>query len=256
MGRVTPLRMLTLNTLMKHQVRARLRVLAGLLERNRYDVVCLQEVLYRANALLIRRLARGYGYHAHTGAIVLHGGLLVLSRLPIVAARFVRYPMTAPARPELIMRKGAQVVTVEAAGRTLVVVNTHLSANRDDDWSAQNRYTRVQRAELRRLGAVVSDVDPALPLLVAGDLNVPRTAPILTGLLTTAGLHDARAGDAEPTYRPTPRFPAPPALDHILVRPAMTARTRLVFQDPVPLPDGRSVYLSDHYGVEADLELP
>jgi hypothetical protein len=93
--------MLTFNTLMKHDVRPRLRMLAALLERHRYDLVCLQEVLYRANALLIRRLARSYGYHAHTGAVLLHGGLMVLSRLPIVAARFVRYPMTAPVRPEL-----------------------------------------------------------------------------------------------------------------------------------------------------------
>jgi hypothetical protein len=33
------------------------------------------------------------------------------------------------------------------------------------------------------------------------------------------------------------------------------AGARLVFQDAVPLGGGRSGYLSDHYGVETDLEL-
>jgi endonuclease/exonuclease/phosphatase family metal-dependent hydrolase len=246
-------RLLTFNTLMKDDVRARLRVLGALLDRSEYDVVCLQEVMYRANAMLIRRFARSYGYHAHAGAVALEGGLMVLSRVPITGSRFVRYPLARPVRPELLMRKGAQVVLVEAAGGTFAVVNTHLSANRDDDWSLDNPYTLVQRAELHRLAGVVSAIEASVPVVVAGDLNVPRTSPILAEFLAGAGLRDARAGDEEPTYRPTPRWPAPPALDHVLIRPSLTARTRLVFQDPVTLPGGADVYLSDHYGIAFDL---
>ncbi len=253
---MTLLRLLTLNALMKDDVRSRLRVLGALLDRSPYDVVCLQEVMYRANAVLVRRVARSYGYHAHTGAVVVEGGLMLLSRLPVAGSRFVRYPMAGPVRPELLMRKGAQVVVVEAAGGRVAVVNTHLSANRDDDWSAGNRYTRVQRGELHRLAGVVAAIDPPLPVVVVGDLNVPRTSPVLAEFLAATGLRDARAGDTEPTYRPTPRFPAPPALDHVLLRPGLTARTRLVFRAPVTLPDGRQVYLSDHYGIEADLLSP
>ena len=246
------MRLLTFNTLMKDDVRARLRVLGALLDRSEYDLVCLQEVMYRANAMVIRRLAGSYGYHAHTGAVVLEGGLMVLSRVPITGSRFVRYPLARPIRPELLMRKGAQVVLVEAAGGTLAVVNTHLSANRDDDWSLDNPYTLVQRAELHRLAGVVSAIEASVPVVVAGDLNVPRTSPVLAEFLAEAGMRDARAGDEEPTYRPTPQWPAPPALDHVLIR-GLTARTRLVFQDPVTLSGGNEAYLSDHYGIEFDL---
>jgi endonuclease/exonuclease/phosphatase family metal-dependent hydrolase len=250
---VTSLRLLTLNALMKGDVRPRLRALGALLDRSPYDVVCLQEVVYRAHARLVRKVAASYGYQAHSGAVVLRGGLTVLSRLPLRRPRFARYPTTGPLRPELLMRKGAQVVVVEAAGGPLAVVNTHLSANRDDDWSPGNRYTRVQRAELHRLADVVATIDPALPVVVAGDLNVPRTSPVLAEFLAATGLHDARAGDPQPTYRPTPRWPDPPALDHVLVRPGLAARTRLVLQAPVALPGGRQGYLSDHFGVEAEL---
>jgi endonuclease/exonuclease/phosphatase family metal-dependent hydrolase len=238
---------------MKGDVRARLRVLGGLLEDSAYDVVCLQEIMYRAHAVLVRRLARSYGYHVHDGAVLLEGGLVMLSRLPITDARFVRFPMTGPVRPEFLMRKGAQVVTVDVRGAAVTVVNTHLSANRDDDWSAGNRYTRVQRVELEWLAGVVSAVDPARAVVLVGDLNVPRSSPILADFLVDAGLTDARAGDAEPTYRPTTQWPNPPAFDHVLLRPGLSARTELVFQAAVVLAGGEPAFLSDHYGIAADV---
>jgi endonuclease/exonuclease/phosphatase family metal-dependent hydrolase len=248
-------RLLTLNALMKGDVRPRLRVLGGILESTGYDVVCLQEVMWRTNALLVRRLAGSYGYHAHTGSVLLEGGLVTLSRRPITGARFVRFPMTRPIRPEFLMRKGAQVVTVETGDGPVTVVNTHLSANRDDDWSAGNRYSRLQRVELERLTGVVTAIGPARPVVLVGDLNVPRDSPILAEFLAAAGLADARAGDPEPTYRPTARWPHPPALDHVLLRPGLAARTELVLRDAVVLAGGRPGFLSDHYGVAADIRL-
>src|SRR5688500_19611551 len=49
-GRMIELRLLTFNTLMRGDVRPRLRALAAVLDRSRYDVVCLQEVLLRRHA--------------------------------------------------------------------------------------------------------------------------------------------------------------------------------------------------------------
>ena len=255
---MTTVRFLTLNTLFKGDVRPRLRALGAILERSGYDFVCLQEVMYRRNARLLRRAAPSYRHHAYAGAFALKGGLVLLSRLPIVRCRSIRYPMAAPVRPELLMRKGAQVASVATAAGELVVVNTHLSANRDDDWSPANRYTRIERAELDHLAGLLATLDPAAPVVVAGDLNVPRDSAVLTGFLAAAGLRDVLAGDTRPTYRPTPRFPSPPAFDHVLLRAgrgdALTASARLVFQDAVTLADGRWAYLSDHYGVETTLE--
>ncbi|WP_345635890.1 endonuclease/exonuclease/phosphatase family protein [Rugosimonospora acidiphila] len=256
----TTLRLLTLNALFRGDVRARLRALGGILDRAGYDVVCLQEVMYRHHARLLWRLARSYPHHASTGAVALGGGLVILSRWPIVRCRFGRYPVSRPLRPELLMRKGAQLARVAVPGGDLAVVNTHLSANRDHDWSAGNRYSRVAADELDRLGALMSGIDPALPVVVAGDFNLPRDSPVLARFRAAARLRDALAGSAEPTYRPTPELPAPPAFDHVLVRPApdreLTARSRIVFRDAVMLADGRPGYLSDHYGVDTELVLP
>jgi len=67
------------------------------------------------------------------------------------------------------------------------------------------------------------------------------------------------AGDTRPTYRPTPRLRTTRAIDHLLVRPSashrVVAHTKLAFEEPILLPDNRSVYLSDHYGIEGQIEL-
>lgn len=251
------LRLLTLNTLFTGDVRPRLRALGAILSRSDYDIVCLQEVMYRHHARLLHQAAPVYRHRAYAGAVLLKGGLVLLSRWPIIRCRFVRYPMATPVRPELIMRKGAQVASVATPDGELVVVNTHLSANRDDDWSHENRYTRVARSELEHLAEQIAMVDPALPVVVLGDLNVPRGSAVLNDFNAAVGLRDVLAGDTRPTYRPTPTFPTPPAFDHVLVRAApgavLDGRASLVFQDAVLLAGGRQAYLSDHYGVTAEI---
>ncbi|MEV4515797.1 endonuclease/exonuclease/phosphatase family protein [Dactylosporangium sp. NPDC049525] len=254
---MTEVRLLTLNALIRDDVPARLRALGPVLERSGYDIVCLQEVLHRGSARLLRQVTPGYAHRAATGVTVLAGGLMLLSRWPIRRHRFARYPMTRPLRTELLMRKGAQLAVVETPAGPLAVVNTHLSANRDDDWSEGNRYTGIIRGELDRLARLVAGFEPALPAVVVGDFNVPRDSPVFTRFAAAAGLRDVLAGDTSTTFRPTPRWPAPPALDQVLIRAAadrpVTVRARTVLQDAVRVADGRELFLSDHYGIEANL---
>ena len=78
------LRLLTFNTLFRGDTRARLRALAGLLERADLDVACLQEVVARRNLELLRACAGSFPHAAWVpyGPFV-RGGLLTLSRRPI-----------------------------------------------------------------------------------------------------------------------------------------------------------------------------
>jgi endonuclease/exonuclease/phosphatase family metal-dependent hydrolase len=151
----------------------------------------------------------------------------------------------------MLMRKGAQMASVATPDGELIVVNTHLSANRDGEWSRENPYVRAQRAELHHLAGELAALDTAARVVLVGDLNVPRDAAVLRDFIAAAGLTDVLAGDQRPTYRPTAEFPAPPAFDHVLVRGGPACRADLVFQDPVTVADGRSAYLSDHYGISA-----
>jgi endonuclease/exonuclease/phosphatase family metal-dependent hydrolase len=253
-----PLRLLTFNTLFRGETRHRLRAIGGLLDRSPLDVACLQEVVARRNLALLRASTPSFTHAAWTpyGPLV-RGGLVTLSRRPIRRQRSVVYRVRGGRHlrslSDSFIRKGVLVTELDVGGEPVVVVNTHLLANYDDDWSPGNRYAIDERAELRQLAEVVGEIDPGLPLVVVGDLNVPAGSWLLDELLAATGLQDALAGRPEPTFR----F-APVAIDHVLARPAgprnVAVEARIVYREELAeLPRGRTVHLSDHFGIEATI---
>ncbi|MFG2087090.1 MULTISPECIES: endonuclease/exonuclease/phosphatase family protein [unclassified Spirillospora] len=245
-------RVLTFNTLFRGRSRARLGVLAQIMERSDYDVVCLQEVISPRNLVHLRSAAKSYPYTAHASTFpVVRGGLITLSRRPITRLHFQPFTPTRPARPEWLLRKGALFTRVQLPGGFLTVVNTHLSANMDMHWAPSNAYTKAEESELRELAALIGRIDPAEPMVVMGDFNVPRDYPLFKDFASATGLQDALAGDTQPTYRPEYADLKP--IDQILVRPGMEAAPRLVFKEKIRLPGGHTTALSDHYGIEATL---
>ncbi|GAA4239490.1 hypothetical protein GCM10022254_59810 [Actinomadura meridiana] len=246
------IRVLTFNTLFRGRTRARLGVLAEVIERSDYDVVCLQEVLSPRNLAHLRRSAKSYPHFAHGSVFPLvRGGLVTLSRRPVTRRHFQPFTPTRPARPEWLMRKGALLTRVSYPGGFLTVINTHLTANMDADWSESNAATKAEKAELDELAVRIGELDPAEPKVVLGDFNVPRAHELFREFASTTGLRDALDGDTARTYRPEYEDLEP--IDQILVTPGIETVTRLVFKDHVRLPNGDRVPLSDHYAIEATL---
>ncbi|MFB4305164.1 endonuclease/exonuclease/phosphatase family protein [Actinomadura sp. GTD37] len=251
------IRVLTFNTLFRGRARDRMDALARLIEESDYDVVCLQEVISPLILARFRRVTTSYPHMARARAFpgrafpLVRGGLVTLSRRSIVRSHFQPFALARPVRPEWLLSKGALFARVQLPGGHLTVVNTHLSANMDMDWSPDNAYTKVEQAELGRLAAAVTRIDPAEPLVAMGDFNVPRDSPYFAAFASAAGLQDAMAGSTEPTYRPESADIG--AIDQLLHRPGLKAETRVVFKDAVRLPGGDRVHLSDHYGIEATL---
>ncbi|SFO24113.1 MULTISPECIES: endonuclease/exonuclease/phosphatase family protein [Actinomadura] len=247
-------RVLTFNTLFRGQARARIGVLAGLIEQMDYDVVCLQEVISPRVLAVLRRAVPSYPHAASFRMLPLplvRGGLVTLSRHPITRRHFQPFALARPARPEWLLGKGALFTRVRLPTGHLTVVNAHLSANMDMDWSPGNRYAKVEQSELRRLASAINRIDRAEPLVAMGDFNVPRDSPYFQEFVSATGLEDALAGDTEPTYRPD--YADIGAIDQLLVRPGTDATTRLVFKEAIQLSTGASTVLSDHYGIEATL---
>lgn len=246
------IRVLTFNTLFRGRSRARLGALARVMEESDYDVVCLQEVVSPRNLAHLRRAAPSYPHIAHAAPFpVVRGGLVTLSRRPIVRRHFQSFAPSRPVRPEWLLRKGALFVRVRLPGGFLTVVNTHLSANMDMDWSPSNIYTRAEESELGQLAALIGRIGAAEPKVVLGDFNVPRAHALFRRFASATGLRDALGGDTAPTFRP--EYAEIEPIDQVLVSPGIDAATRLRFKEHVRLPGGDRVPLSDHYAVEATL---
>jgi endonuclease/exonuclease/phosphatase family metal-dependent hydrolase len=260
----TQLRLLTFNCLWRGDVRARLGVLGRWLEGSDVDVACLQEVVSRRRVALLRSLTPSFGHAVFQPlgplGVGVRGGLVMLSRRPVVGQRFAVYRHRGrwydAGRSDRLIRKGLQLVELDVGGRRLVVVNTHLLANYDGDWSTGNDYAAQEHAELEQVADALADVDMARPLVVTGDLNVPSGTWLMDGFVRRTGLRDAFDGRGEPTWRPTRADSVPYDIDHVLVRgPVDVVSAELRFRDLVRLADGRSVPLSDHLGIAATLHL-
>lgn len=256
----TPLRLLTFNCLWRGDARDRLAVLGRWLDQSDVQVACLQEVVTRRRVALLRSLAPSFTHTAYRPfGFGVMGGLVTLSRMPVLGQRYVVYRRRGrwrnQGRSDRLIRKGLLQTELEVSGRRLVVVNTHLLANYDEDWSPGSDYAEQEHAELGQLADVVAGVDAAVPLVVTGDLNVPSETWLFDGFLRRTGLRDAFDGRGEPTCWPVPSGCSRFDIDHVLVRGPAEVAADLCFREPVPLAAGRRLPLSDHLGILATLWL-
>ncbi|MFJ6635492.1 RNA repair domain-containing protein [Streptomyces sp. NPDC091376] len=248
----TALRVLTWNTLWDRYdsdlidtARRRPLLLAALRDADA-DVIALQEV---EPELLTMLLDAPWVREAYTlgtdpaGADVGDRGLLLLSRLPVSEAGM---HVLGP-------HKAVTAVVVETVWGQVTVAATHLSSDHSANGAARRDAELVALAE--GLASVQGNV------LLLGDFNDGGDVPE-----TTLGMSDAWTevhglGDRTPTFDPG-RNPLAAVsslsgrasrLDRVLLRAAGLRVDAATLLGDSPAPDG--LYVSDHYGVAADLSV-
>ncbi|MEV0774806.1 poly(A) polymerase [Streptomyces sp. NPDC050428] len=247
-------RVLTWNTLWDRydsdrvHTAARRPLLLAALEESDADVIALQEVERDLLAMLLNapwvRASYTIG-SAPDGRAVDDDGLLLLSRLPVREA----------GHHILGSHKAVTALTVETAAGPLVVAATHLSSDHSTDGAARRRNELAALAE--GLGAVDAE------LILLGDFN--DGAGGSEGPAAVLGLRDAwsevyGSEDSTPTFDPVANPLAAVAslsgragrLDRVLLRGrGMVVGAALVGDTP----DANGLYISDHYGVAAEVGL-
>ena len=131
----------------------------------------------------------------------------------------------------------------------LSVVNAHLLANTDGDWSAGNRFHPIHRAQLAALAQLVRGLGD--PCVVTGDFNIPRHKPVVQDFLAATGLTDAFGGECPPTFQLAylPAGMRSQCIDFILTTGLETDSTEVLFPEALP----RLGFVSDHLGLQARL---
>ncbi len=218
------------------------------------DVICLQEVWTSdVRGVLVDGLAPAYA--ATPGA---RGGLLVLSRFPIEAERFTRFPY---------VRGSSLVETLAGKGRLDVVVRTPLGRVRVVDSHLAAGDVMARNAELRVL---LDHLPRDLPLVVGADTNFWS---VWQGELTSeyesviaAGLEDANPPRVLPNGRLDPGAPTRPGWprpegdpwgrsypDHVFYAPGGGIDVRVVaYRQAFDAPEDA---LSDHDAQVVELRL-
>jgi sphingomyelin phosphodiesterase 2 len=230
------------------------------LEAGDADVVCFQEVFTWWHLRLLTRRMRSFRHvscrPSPTGPA---GGLVTFSRLPVSGTvnRGFGIPPNAPGISPMIRFRAALkgALITRLAYPRLGVVNTHLVASPDGDWSPSARFYPLHRTQLAGLARVVRGVP--VPAVVCGDFNIDRGSSLFSGFMADTGLADAFEGNCPATFRADylPVGKAAHCIDFILTSYGIEAETAtVVFRDKESL-RGALDYVSDHVGLRASLSL-
>ncbi|MFD3481683.1 poly(A) polymerase [Streptomyces sp. NPDC058665] len=249
------LRVLTWNTLWDRYDSDRVRtserrplLLAALAESDA-DVIALQEVERDLLTMLLNAPWVRASYTVSSdprGRDVDDNGLLLLSRLPV---REAGHHVLGP-------HKAVTALTVETAAGPVVVAVTHLSSDHSTD-GAERR-----RTELAALAEGLAGIDTQAVILL-GDFNDGAgggEGPAAALALRDAWSEVYGSEDRTPTFDPVANPLAAVAslsgragrLDRVLLRGSAVV-TRAALRGDTP--DASGLYISDHYGVEAEVNL-
>jgi endonuclease/exonuclease/phosphatase family metal-dependent hydrolase len=220
------------------------------LERLDTDVILLQEAWTpnaRKSAPAGTRwaIARAAGQHT----FFQQSGLVTLSRFPIIGGRF--YPFSRAAFPDRLVNKGVLKVTLQLAnGQVLNVWNVHLQ----DAGSSAVRFTQVRELIMR----VRAAEDGQIADLVAGDFNCTPGSSLYQELSHALGPSVQELSGSTPfvTWDGLSAKPgAGETLDHIFVRRRTPFETVQASPHVAFSAARREDRLSDHFGIEAELNL-
>ena len=240
---------------------SRLWTLAQELEQSHHQVVCLQEIQLHKYQRLLVKACPSYSYpfyepHFHCPK----GGLLTLSRVPVMSKSFEAYTERGlwytPMLMDKILHKGMLIKRLTWAGMPMTIINTHILANYVGDWGRHGMYAQVEKKQLEQLAITVRNEPVNSIVIVVGDFNIPRGSRLYDDLLADSGLEDPLAGDRRPTLRVPPGVPSQFSLpiDYALIRLPDTHTIKvncdLCFTGKYRINHRRRDYLSDHNGIE------
>jgi len=287
-GVVSTLRIATFNARFLPGTRGLTRRARGLAHRVRdadIDVLALNELFAERARRALGTAFRGSHPHAVSrfgrgGLLRLGSGLAVFSRVPVRPGAHAGRPTFAEYRArtdsDALAGKGVGYVEIPGPRASLHVFLTHLQAGYPRDGEREKRRKRAVRfRQIRQIrdfmvSTLSREQRGTEPVLVLGDLNVDghrsadrgewrrmlevlaRAVPTLTDAWEQ-GAPDPDGGATFPARRPVHRF------DYILWSPGTGGLVRLrevglaAGLQP-PSEPGPLVELSDHLGVQADLE--
>jgi endonuclease/exonuclease/phosphatase family metal-dependent hydrolase len=239
------------------RLRDRLRAIAAVFEASDVDVVNFQEVLTYYHLRLLVRSMPSYRFVSFQRSVAgPAGGLVTLSRHTVSGTAYRRFPLPSAADTAGLPRlsrldaslKGSLLTRLTAVS----IVNTHLLANPDGDWSETNRFYRLHQGQLEALGRHIAAVPQ--PAIVSGDFNIARDSSLYRDFIHATGLLDAFGDDCPPTYHAAYLEPGklPHCIDFLLLSDSSITveATELTFTGELPMPGGKG-YLSDHLGLKA-----
>ena len=238
------------------------------LQTSDIDIVNLQEVYTRKQLRFLQKGLTHFPYLSFKPSpIGPRGALVTFSKLPVRRENYISFFQATKSvdrsdLPEFSLVKSALkgILISRLPTIPMTIFNVHLTANKDNDWSPENRFHSLHEAQLDVLiNAIKSRQAKDEDIVVDGDFNIASDSALYRNFVLRSGLTDAFGGHPSPTFHSEflEEGREPHCIDHLLKSDAddryEVVEASTLFDEQVTMSDGERHYISDHIGLRAVL---
>lgn len=243
--------------------RYRFEKIAQELNESDTDIICLQEVHTYLQLRILKNNLSKFPYVCYKRFLYgPKGGLVIFSRIPIAGHEYIMYKRRGSFLNKSIVdklsRKG--MLLCKLADYPIYLLNTHITANIDWDWTPENRYIPLITAQLKQLKSFVATLSHLpIQLIITGDFNMPAKSIYYQQFLDQHILIDIFHASNKPTYNPEhlPQGKSSHRIDYIFLHKSpffsKVLETEYLFTKKFCLTKSVESFLSDHVGLRAKL---
>jgi endonuclease/exonuclease/phosphatase family metal-dependent hydrolase len=135
-----------------------------------------------------------------------------------------------------------------------------MTANADGDYSINNRFSKYLAAQLKQISEVIKTLSAKKnEIIIAGDFNMAKDSPFYEQFIQLSQVTDVFTKFNFPTQHEgyLPKHLERKRIDYIFLfskyAQATVESAIHLFTTKVTVPNGKSLYLSDHIGLRTDL---
>ena len=162
------------------------------------DIVNLQEIFTYYHLYLLRKKMVDFPYCVFESFIFgPKGGLVTFSKVPIKKVKFVSYP-----NPKIIKKLflGKGILINKIRDSMTYILNTHLTANRDNDWSKTSRFYSIHVNQIEKLKKTVESIKSFDYIIATGDFNISKKSSLYKKITDEMQMKDVFKKYNSPTF--------------------------------------------------------
>lgn len=240
----------------------RVQALASYCVKNTIDIVNLQEVVTYAQVYILKKAFKEYNYFVYKKAVIgPKGGLVTVSKVPLT---FFDYkPFTKHTlRPSRSMVEGLiqKGMLISQLDQNVFILNTHLKAALNEDWSQKSRYYSIIESEIKDFHLVLGMFETNKIVICAGDFNTNKVSSLYKKIVGKQEIVDIFQDNQEPSYRAEfLKHNKSLCIDYILLfgnkDRVQIIKKNYCLKEKVLLKEGKMGYISDHLGLLARFQI-
>lgn len=250
-------------TLNPYDLVLRYRAIADHFNTSSVEVLQFQEVFTYFHLTVFKHFLRTYPYSQyHPTYFGPKGGLVTFSRIPLGEREYVtfskKYMPFGLSMLELLVQKGMLITRLKNLPVSLV--NTHLTAAINQDWSKESKYSRKLYSEVSQFQKVLKGLSERV-VIASGDFNIAKASKLYRRMFNLRLLYNPFENDNLPTRHQVfvSAGRKPNCIDYILIygnknRYVVNSRER-IFTNKTNLGGSKIGYATDHIGLQISLKV-